>query len=140
MQSSELPPGSGFSKKKSLRTLALCSAAFATISVIACIITLPIVYSHVQSVQSYMQNEVDFCKTRSRDMWKEMVQLQAATGIPEIMSGNRTRRQTYGAFDAAAAAASPPGTSGNPQGGSCCQCQLGPPGPPGPPGRDGRPG
>ena len=129
-------------KKRSLRLVAFCSVAFSTVSVLACIVTLPIVYNHVQSVQSYMQNEVDFCKTRSRDMWREMVQVQAATGLPVVGAQgkqNRTRRQVAAGYGAESVG-SPPGTAGNPTGGSCCTCQSGAPGPPGPPGRDGRPG
>ncbi len=48
--------------KRSLRPVAFAAVAFSTISVLACVITLPMVYHHVQSVQSFMQNEVDFCK------------------------------------------------------------------------------
>ena len=50
--------------RRSLRLLAFASVAFATVSVLGCVITLPIVYSHVQSIQAFMQNEVDFCKAR----------------------------------------------------------------------------
>lgn len=50
--------------RRSLRLLAFASVAFATVSVLGCVITLPIVYSHVQSIQAFMQNEVDFCKAK----------------------------------------------------------------------------
>lgn len=53
--------------RKSLRLMAFASVAFATVSVLGCVITLPIVYSHVQSIQAFMQNEVDFCKAFSMD-------------------------------------------------------------------------
>lgn len=49
-------------KRRSLRPIAFCAVAFATVSVLACSITLPIVYSHIQSVNAFMTNEVDFCK------------------------------------------------------------------------------
>lgn len=49
-------------RRRSLRPIAFCAVAFSTVSVIACVVTLPLVYNHVQSVQSFMQNEVDFCK------------------------------------------------------------------------------
>lgn len=48
--------------RRSLRPVALASVAFAAVSVISCIITLPLVYHHVQSIQAYMNNEVEFCK------------------------------------------------------------------------------
>uniref|UniRef100_A0A914V8B5 Nematode cuticle collagen N-terminal domain-containing protein n=2 Tax=Plectus sambesii TaxID=2011161 RepID=A0A914V8B5_9BILA len=119
-------------RRRSLRPVAFCAVAFSTVSVLACVITLPLVYNYVQSVQSFMQNEVDFCKTRSRDMWKEMVQLQAFTGG---QSSARAARQAGYGGDRAEVNAGP-----GPSSGSCCQCQVGAPGPPGPPGRDGRPG
>ena len=86
---------------------------------------------------------------RSRDMWKEMVQIQAVTGLPTLTHYDRTRRQTN-TYDAQpahyAATGSAPGTGGTPMSGSCCTCQVsaqirkslfkrnvkvGPPGPPG---------
>lgn len=51
-------------QNRSLRFVALCSVAFSTVSVLACVITLPIVYHHAQNIYSYMQNEVDFCKVK----------------------------------------------------------------------------
>lgn len=49
-------------KRRSLKPVAFAAVAFSTISVMCCVITLPIIYSHVQNVQSFMQNEVDYCK------------------------------------------------------------------------------
>ncbi|VDK55868.1 unnamed protein product [Gongylonema pulchrum] len=49
-------------KRRSLRPIAFAAVAFSAISVMCCVITLPVIYSHVQSVQSFMQNEVDYCK------------------------------------------------------------------------------
>lgn len=84
---------STITKRRSLRPVAFCAVAFGTVSVVACVITLPLVYNYIQSVQSFMQNEVDFCKTRSRDMWKEMLQLQMLSGNP---ASSRTARQAGG--------------------------------------------
>nr|CAD2180487.1 unnamed protein product [Meloidogyne enterolobii] len=119
--------------RRSLRLLAFASVAFATVSVLGCVVTLPIVYSHVQSIQAFMQNE-----TRSRDMWREILQIQSVTGVSVNETIERGKRQNNARYDAQAIG-SPPG-SGAAGGGSCCNCQVGPPGPPGPPGRDGRPG
>ncbi|PIO56344.1 nematode cuticle collagen domain protein, partial [Teladorsagia circumcincta] len=122
----------GCEGRKSLRPLAFASVALATVSVLSCIISLPLVYNHVQSIQSYMQNEVDFCKTRSREMWREMVTVQfTSTG----KVNPRAKREAYEAQPVDAAHSNPSSAAG-----SCCTCQVGPPGPPGPPGRDGRPG
>ncbi|KAI6180213.1 Col-cuticle-N domain-containing protein [Aphelenchoides besseyi] len=149
---------SSVEEKRSLRPVAICAVAFATISVLACAITLPIVYNHIQSVQSFMQNEFDFCKVSLHPLlsviviigldeierhvscsggvvdsiackWKEMVQIQTVSGLPTVATMDRTRRQTYDA-QPAYSHGSALGMSGNPQGGSCCTCQVGPPGPP----------
>uniref|UniRef100_A0A0R3RIG1 Col_cuticle_N domain-containing protein n=1 Tax=Elaeophora elaphi TaxID=1147741 RepID=A0A0R3RIG1_9BILA len=121
-------------KRRSLKPIAFAAVAFSTISVMCCVITLPIIYSHVQSVQSFMQNEADYCKTRSRDMWKEMLQLQTITSSIAITTTARKKRQ-YAVKNVHTEQ-----EVNAPSGGSCCTCQVGPPGPPGPPGRDGRPG
>lgn len=52
--------------RKSLRNVAFCAVAFSTVAVLACVITLPLVYNYVQSIQSFMQSEVDFCKVRKK--------------------------------------------------------------------------
>ena len=68
MQSPEMPPGSGYgTHRKSLKPIAFCAIAFTVVSVIACVITLPIVYHHVQKVQSLMEEEVDYCKVSFRE-------------------------------------------------------------------------
>ncbi|VBB26733.1 unnamed protein product [Acanthocheilonema viteae] len=55
-----------------IRRVAFFSIVISTVAVIASIITLPMLYSFVQSFQSHLIAEADFCKSRSRDMWQEM--------------------------------------------------------------------
>lgn len=74
---------------------------------------------------------VKILQTRSRDMWKEMVQLQTITSSIAATAISRKKRQFVTKKEEELSA---------PTAGSCCTCQVGPPGPPGPPGRDGRPG
>ncbi|KAL1236865.1 Cuticle collagen dpy-5 [Trichinella pseudospiralis] len=76
-------------------------------------------------LQLSVQGEVDTCKLRTRDMWKQMIDTKNGfVGFGELKSNTeillRFTRQTVEA--------------------SCCTCQRGPPGPPGPPGRDGKDG
>ncbi|CAD6187232.1 unnamed protein product [Caenorhabditis auriculariae] len=104
-------------KKRSLRSVALASIALATISVVATVITVPLVYRHVQQLQSVMTNEVEFCKIRSRDMWREMVTVQSATVAGEARIARKTKRDAYGAQPIESA--SPPSSMA----GSCCTCQ-----------------
>lgn len=49
-------------QRRSLRYVAFAAVAFATVSVLACVIAVPLVYHHVQSAHSYMHAEADFCK------------------------------------------------------------------------------
>ena len=117
----------GGERKGSLRMVAFTAVAFSTVAVTACLFTFPLVFQYVQTLQANVMGDVDYCKSRSRDMWKEMLELQsaeAAGGEPSD-SLSSLLRVTRQADD------------------QCCTCQQGPPGPPGPPGgdgNDGRPG
>ncbi|CAL2049498.1 unnamed protein product, partial [Caenorhabditis brenneri] len=48
--------------RRSLRLLAIASATLAIVSMLATVIIVPLVYNHVQQLQSVMNSEVDFCK------------------------------------------------------------------------------
>ncbi|MCP9261774.1 Cuticle collagen lon-3 [Dirofilaria immitis] len=55
-----------------MRRVAFFAIVVSTAAVIASIVTLPMLYSFVQSFQSHLTAEADFCKSRSRDMWQEI--------------------------------------------------------------------
>ncbi|VDM20683.1 unnamed protein product, partial [Wuchereria bancrofti] len=67
-----------------MRRVAFFAIVVSTAAVIASIVTLPMLYSFVQSFQSHLIAEADFCKSRSRDMWQEM---------NLIDKGNRAKRE-----------------------------------------------
>uniref|UniRef100_A0A914RHV4 Nematode cuticle collagen N-terminal domain-containing protein n=1 Tax=Parascaris equorum TaxID=6256 RepID=A0A914RHV4_PAREQ len=50
---------------KNVRRFAFVGVAVSTIATLTCIISAPTVYNYMQHMQSLMQNEVDFCKSRS---------------------------------------------------------------------------
>uniref|UniRef100_A0A183C0I3 polynucleotide adenylyltransferase n=1 Tax=Globodera pallida TaxID=36090 RepID=A0A183C0I3_GLOPA len=54
--------------------------AFVAVAVIASVVTLPMLYNYVQSFQSHLMVETDYCKARARDMWLEMTALQIGKG------------------------------------------------------------
>lgn len=99
-----------------MRRVAFFAIVVSTAAVIASIVTLPMLYSYVQNFQSHLIVETEFCKSRSKDMWIEVHQLQTHTQ-------SRSKR---------AAGYGQPASTGygpvvNPDT-SCCSCQQGPPG------------
>jgi len=109
----------------SLRVVAFTAVVFSTVAVTTCLMTFPLVFHYVQTLQATIQGEVDFCKSRSRDMWKEMLDIHQG-GSP---SGDRENRLDSFLRSARQAAVA-----------QCCTCQRGPPGAAGDPGRDGKDG
>uniref|UniRef100_A0A915E1D4 Nematode cuticle collagen N-terminal domain-containing protein n=1 Tax=Ditylenchus dipsaci TaxID=166011 RepID=A0A915E1D4_9BILA len=112
--------------KGSLRLIAFTAVVFSTVAITACLLTFPLVFHYVQTLQATVQGEVEYCKSRSRDMWREMVDVELASSLdtddlgvididhPEDWNKQRRpRRQTNSDI--------------------CCTCQQGPPGPDGPP-------
>lgn len=64
-----------------MRRVAFSAVLVSTSAVIASVITLPIVYNYVQTLQSHMMSELDFCKSRSRDMWVEIFSIQSSKQV-----------------------------------------------------------
>ncbi|WKX93397.1 hypothetical protein Q1695_011006 [Nippostrongylus brasiliensis] len=107
------------SEALSLRRIAFFGVAFSTAATLICVISVPMLYNYMQHMQTAMQNEVDFCKSRSGNIWREVTRTQV---LAKVGGSVRTSRQAgY-------------------NGGGCCGCGVSPQGPPGAPGQDGEPG
>lgn len=65
---------------RQMRRIAFVAVVVSTVAVIASVVTLPMLYNYVQSFQSHLMVETDYCKARSRDMWLEMTALQIGKG------------------------------------------------------------
>ena len=65
-----------------LRKTAFFGVAISTVATLVCIFSVPMLYNYMQHVQSVMQNEVDFCKSRSGNIWREVTRTQVS--IPLI--------------------------------------------------------
>lgn len=61
---------------KDVRRIAFLGVTIASIATLVCVVSVPIVYSYAQQIQTVMQNEVDFCKSRSSSIWKEVTRTQ----------------------------------------------------------------
>ncbi|MFH4975153.1 hypothetical protein AB6A40_001862 [Gnathostoma spinigerum] len=95
-----------------LRNLTFVSVSMSTTAAIICTLLVPLIYQRLQQIQSAMQDEVQFCKLRSTNLWNEIIRTEYLR--KEELA--RSRRQSRG---------------------QCCGCGISPRGLPGPPGRRG---
>lgn len=88
------------SKPRSFRPVAFFAVALSTVAVLISVVTIPMVFYYIQRAQSMMHVESDFCKAKTRVMWKQVVTVQTGESV------GRIPRQTYGQ----AATPAPPAT------------------------------
>ena len=77
--------------------MAFFAVVIGTVAVVASAITLPLIYNYVQSLQSHLIAEVEYCKSRSRDMWVQVFNLNDGVKGQTINSGqllaSRSKRE-----------------------------------------------
>jgi hypothetical protein len=54
--------GGGGAVRRSLRPIAFAAVTFASVTMFACVIVVPLAYNHMRTSQAYMSAEVEFCK------------------------------------------------------------------------------
>uniref|UniRef100_A0A914WAP1 Nematode cuticle collagen N-terminal domain-containing protein n=1 Tax=Plectus sambesii TaxID=2011161 RepID=A0A914WAP1_9BILA len=64
-------------EQRQMRRIAFVAVVVSTLAVVSTVISLPLLYNYVQSFQSHLIVEADFCKMRTAQMWLEVTKLQA---------------------------------------------------------------
>uniref|UniRef100_A0A915DSQ6 Nematode cuticle collagen N-terminal domain-containing protein n=1 Tax=Ditylenchus dipsaci TaxID=166011 RepID=A0A915DSQ6_9BILA len=62
------------------RRVAFVAVALSTVTMLACVVLLPISYQYIQRVQSSITSDIEFCRSRNRDLWSEVVTVQHGKG------------------------------------------------------------
>ncbi|VDK19531.1 unnamed protein product [Anisakis simplex] len=102
-----------------MKRLAFCGVAVSTVATLVAIVCVPMLCTYMQNVQSNLQDEISFCRTRSVSLRGEYTKLAHSR---QAVKAEREKRQVTH---------------------ECCSCGIGPsgaPGAPGPDGEDGRDG
>ncbi|TKR82850.1 hypothetical protein L596_016524 [Steinernema carpocapsae] len=128
-----------------LKKIAFVGVTISTVATLVCVLSVPMVYNYMQRVQTVLQNEVDFCKSRSGNIWREVTRTQV---MSQFNGGVRHLRQAGYEGPAgveapapqAVPAVAPSGGGHAGGGGGCCGCGVSGPGQPGAPGPDGQDG
>lgn len=78
------------------RRVAFLAVALSTMTMLACIVVLPLSYQYIQRVQSSVSNDIDFCRSRNRDLWGEVFTVHVGKGAPERAARLRRDAQKSG--------------------------------------------
>ncbi|VDM12714.1 unnamed protein product, partial [Wuchereria bancrofti] len=142
---------------RQMRRIVFLAVVVSTAAVISAVITLPMLYGFIQTLENHLLLETHFCKSRSSDMWSEITALQ----IGKKLFSRIKREWSFGKWmssgsfygDTGNDGASNNGDNSNNYGsipidpllngnyyGQCCTCHKGAAGPPGPEGEEGKKG
>uniref|UniRef100_A0A0R3S606 Col_cuticle_N domain-containing protein n=1 Tax=Elaeophora elaphi TaxID=1147741 RepID=A0A0R3S606_9BILA len=116
-----------------LRWIAFCGVTMSTVATLSCIISVPMLYSYLQHVQSKMENELEFCRSRSGNIQREITRTQY---LAKSTGSLRVKRSNVADFDVDDVFF----IHNKRQVTACCGCGISPPGLPGPPGLNGKDG
>lgn len=66
----------GKAEAESLRRIVFVGVAFTTLAAMSVVVLVPIVYSHIQALQTGMESELEFCRLRSINIGREVTRAQ----------------------------------------------------------------
>ncbi|KAK6760502.1 hypothetical protein RB195_021824 [Necator americanus] len=131
-----------------LKSLAVAGVAMSVVAAFVCVLAVPLIYNYVQHVQTLLQNEVDYCKSRSGSLWQHVTKVSRSHD-----SKQRVPRDTYSGYTASYGSyksarlreyvegqTAKSDSSVQDSNVQCCGCGIGAPGAPGPNGNDGKDG
>lgn len=76
-----------------MRRIAFLAVVVSTTAIVASTITLPLIYNYVQSLQSHLAGELQFCRTKSRDMWQRAMVAAGQRGNAPLWQTMRQKRE-----------------------------------------------
>uniref|UniRef100_A0A1I7Y7I3 Col_cuticle_N domain-containing protein n=1 Tax=Steinernema glaseri TaxID=37863 RepID=A0A1I7Y7I3_9BILA len=96
-------------KAESLKRAAFFGVAISTVATLTAIVVIPMMYAHMQNVETTLQEEIHFCQRRTHDLWDRYAHLQkdgfqgrlkrAANHRAEGMTGHRAAARGYRTYD-----------------------------------------
>lgn len=57
---------------ESLRAFAIIGVCLSTVATLVCVLSIPLSSLYFQQLGTHMQNELDFCKSRTGNIWQEV--------------------------------------------------------------------
>lgn len=71
------------------RAMAFSAVLFATISTLVSALSIPMFYTYIYQLQTDMREDINFCKSRSSNIWKEIgrTQVNSLKGLKQICYG-----------------------------------------------------
>ena len=69
-------PKKALKKQQSLKPIAFAATVFSTVAITSCMIAFPLILHYIQTLESNVQLDLNYCKSRARDLWKEMLDIK----------------------------------------------------------------
>ncbi|KRY32882.1 Collagen alpha-5(VI) chain [Trichinella spiralis] len=137
-------------QQSSSKAIAFAAIVFSTLAITACLLSFPLAFHYVQTLEASAQSDLNFCTTRTRLMWRRMMSISpdgpsgdASDRLADFLANVRLRRAAnsqksnfeFWMKRVLKDEVRSSNSSAKRQAG--CTCNRGLPGPPGPPGTPG---